>query len=104
LETKEQFSDGVGYGWIDTKATVAVEISDEQLANAKYKFPLQTPTSKRILLPFYFHEHFPVMPQLCVPKKQCSVQYKIALEWDEAFKNMNDPSGRAVAVCMMMRM
>jgi hypothetical protein len=42
LETKEQFSDGVGYGWIDTlKATVAVEISDEQLANAKYKFPLK---------------------------------------------------------------
>ncbi|MCK5402338.1 MAG: asparagine synthase B, partial [Flavobacteriaceae bacterium] len=44
---KEQFSDGVGYSWIDTlKEVVATEVTDEQLANAKYKFPLQTPTSK----------------------------------------------------------
>ena len=58
---KEQFSDGVGYSWIDTlKEMVAVEISDEQLANAKYRFPLQTPTSKEEY--YYrsiFHEHFP---------------------------------------------
>jgi asparagine synthase (glutamine-hydrolysing) len=59
LETKEQFSDGVGYGWIDTlKATVAVEISDEQLANAKYKFPLQTPTSKRNITTVLFFSTF----------------------------------------------
>ena len=98
---KEQFSDGVGYSWIDTlKATVAVEISDEQLANAKYKFPLQTPTSKEEY--YYrsiFNEHFPSdAAALCVPQEAsvaCST--KIALEWDEAFKNMNDPSGRAVA-------
>ncbi|MCL6461783.1 MAG: asparagine synthase B [Flavobacterium micromati] len=98
---KEQFSDGVGYSWIDTlKATVAVEISDEQLANAKYKFPLQTPTSKEEY--YYrsiFHDHFPSdAAALCVPQEAsvaCST--KIALEWDEAFKNMNDPSGRAVA-------
>jgi asparagine synthase (glutamine-hydrolysing) len=98
---KEQFSDGVGYSWIDTlKATVAVEISDEQLANAKYKFPLQTPTSKEEY--YYrsiFHDHFPSdASALCVPQEAsvaCST--KIALEWDEAFKNMNDPSGRAVA-------
>jgi hypothetical protein len=57
-----------------------------------------------ILLPFYFHEHFPVMPQLCAYHKTSVACNKIALEWDEAFKNMNDPSGRAVAVCMMMRM
>ncbi|TVZ17020.1 asparagine synthase B [Maribacter sp. MAR_2009_72] len=98
---KEQFSDGVGYNWIDTlKEVVNQEVSDEQLANAKFRFPLQTPTSKE---EFYyrsiFEEHFPSdAAALCVPQEAsvaCSTQ--IALEWDEAFKNMNDPSGRAVA-------
>lgn len=98
---KEQFSDGVGYSWIDTlKAIVAQEITDEQLANAKYKFPIQTPTSKEEY--YYrsiFHEHFPSdTAALSVPQEAsvaCST--KVALEWDEAFKNLNDPSGRAVA-------
>lgn len=98
---KEQFSDGVGYSWIDTlKEMVAEAVSDEQLANAKYKFPIQTPTSKEEY--YYrsiFHEHFPSdAAALSVPQEAsvaCST--KIALEWDEAFKNMNDPSGRAVA-------
>lgn len=98
---KEQFSDGVGYSWIDTlKLMVGNEVSDEQLANAKYKFPIQTPTSKE---EFYyrsiFAEHFPSdAAALSVPQEAsvaCST--KIALEWDESFKNMNDPSGRAVA-------
>ncbi|MCM5661576.1 asparagine synthase B [Galbibacter mesophilus] len=98
---KEQFSDGVGYSWIDTlKEVVNQEVSDEQLANAKFRFPIQTPTSKE---EFYyrsiFEEHFPSdAAALCVPQEAsvaCSTQ--IALEWDEAFKNMNDPSGRAVA-------
>jgi len=98
---KEQFSDGVGYSWIDTlKEVVNTEVSDEQLANAKFRFPLQTPTSKE---EFYyrsiFEQHFPSdAAALCVPQEAsvaCSTQ--IALEWDEAFKNMNDPSGRAVA-------
>ncbi len=98
---KEQFSDGVGYSWIDTlKEMVDSEVSNEQLANAKYKFPIQTPTSKE---EFYyrsiFAKHFPSdTAALCVPQEAsvaCST--KIALEWDEAFKNMNDPSGRAVA-------
>ena len=98
---KEQFSDGVGYSWIDTlKEIVEKEISDEQLANAKYKFPIQTPTSKE---EFYyrsiFASHFPSdTAALCVPQEAsvaCST--KTALEWDESFKNMNDPSGRAVA-------
>ena len=98
---KEQFSDGVGYNWIDTlKDIVANAVTDEQLANAKYKFPIQTPTSKEEF--FYrsiFAEHFPSdAAALSVPQEPsvaCST--KIALEWDEAFKNMNDPSGRAVA-------
>ncbi len=98
---KEQFSDGVGYSWIDTlKEMVAQEVSDEQLANAKFRFPIQTPTTKE---EFYyrsiFESHFPSdAAALCVPQEAsvaCSTQ--IALEWDEAFKNMNDPSGRAVA-------
>lgn len=98
---KEQFSDGVGYNWIDTlKQVVNETITDEQLANAKYKFPIQTPTTKE---EFYyraiFAEHFPSnAAALCVPQEPsvaCST--KIALEWDESFKNMNDPSGRAVA-------
>jgi asparagine synthase (glutamine-hydrolysing) len=98
---KEQFSDGVGYSWIDTlKEVVHTEVSDEQLANAKFRFPLQTPTSKE---EFYYRSilelHFPSdAAALCVPQEPsvaCST--KIALEWDEAFKNMNDPSGRAVA-------
>lgn len=98
---KEQFSDGVGYSWIDTlKEVVETAVSDEQLANAHYKFPIQTPTSKE---EFYyrsiFTDHFSSdAAALCVPQEPsvaCST--KIALEWDESFKNMNDPSGRAVA-------
>lgn len=98
---KEQFSDGVGYSWIDTlKEMVETEISDEQLANAQFRFPIQTPTSKE---EFYyrsiFEQHFPSdAAAMSVPQEAsvaCST--KIALEWDEAFKNMNDPSGRAVA-------
>ena len=98
---KEQFSDGVGYSWIDTlKEVVAKEVTDEQMANAHFRFPIQTPQNKE---EFYyrsiFEEHFPSdASALSVPQEAsvaCST--KIALEWDEAFKNMNDPSGRAVA-------
>jgi asparagine synthase (glutamine-hydrolysing) len=97
---KEQFSDGVGYNWIDTlKALTAREISDEQLANAKYRFPINPPMSKEEY--FYrsiFSEHFPsdsaasCVPS--VPSVACSTAE--ALAWDASFKNMIDPSGRAV--------
>lgn len=98
---KEQFSDGVGYSWIDTlKEMVAAEVSDEQLANARFRFPIQTPGSKE---EFYyrsiFESHFPSdAAALSVPQEPsvaCST--RIALEWDEAFKDMNEPSGRAVS-------
>ncbi|MGO4912177.1 MULTISPECIES: asparagine synthase B [unclassified Leeuwenhoekiella] len=98
---KEQFSDGVGYSWIDTlKEVVNEKISDEQLANAKYKFPIQTPTNKEEY--YYrsiFTDHFPSDAAAWSVPQEASVacSTKIALEWDEAFKNMNDPSGRAVA-------
>ncbi len=98
---KEQFSDGVGYSWIDTlKELVEVEISDEQMANAHFRFPIQTPQNKEeYYYRLIFESHFTSdaaaasVPQ--EPSVACST--KIALEWDEAFKNMNDPSGRAVA-------
>lgn len=98
---KEQFSDGVGYSWIDTlKEIVAEAVTDEQMANAHFRFPIQTPQNKEEY--YYrsiFEEHFPSdAAALSVPQEPsvaCST--KIALEWDEAFKNMNDPSGRAVA-------
>ncbi|MFD1163912.1 asparagine synthase B [Hwangdonia seohaensis] len=98
---KEQFSDGVGYSWIDTlKELVEKEVSDEQMENAKYRYPIQTPINKEEY--YYrtiFEGHFPSdAAALSVPQEPsvaCST--KIALEWDEAFKNMNDPSGRAVA-------
>ncbi|MCK0108840.1 asparagine synthase B [Flavobacteriaceae bacterium S0825] len=98
---KEQFSDGVGYSWIDTlKEVVDAEVTDEQLENAHFRFPIQTPQNKEEY--YYrtiFESHFPSdAAALSVPQEPsvaCST--KIALEWDEAFKNMNDPSGRAVA-------
>ncbi len=98
---KEQFSDGVGYSWIDTlKELVEEKVSDAQMANAHFRFPIQTPQNKEEY--YYrsiFEGHFPSdAAALSVPQEPsvaCST--KIALEWDEAFKNMNDPSGRAVA-------
>ncbi|NQX86325.1 MAG: asparagine synthase B [Flavobacteriaceae bacterium] len=98
---KEQFSDGVGYSWIDTlKDVVGRAVSDMQLANAKYRFPIQTPNTKEEY--YYrtiFASHFPSdAAARCVPQEPsvaCST--KIALEWDESFKYMNEPSGRAVS-------
>ena len=97
---KEQFSDGVGYNWIDTlKELVEREVSDEQLENAKYKFPVQTPSSKEEY--YYrsiFAEHFPsdsaALTVPSVPSIACSTP--VALAWDESFQNVNEPSGRAI--------
>jgi asparagine synthase (glutamine-hydrolysing) len=97
---KEQFSDGVGYSWIDTLKQITAEaVSDEQMAHAAERFPINPPKNKEEY--YYrsiFAEHFPSdSAALSVPSEAsvaCSTA--IALEWDEAFKNMNDPSGRAV--------
>ena len=97
---KEQFSDGVGYSWIDTLKQVAEdEITDEMMANAKFRFPINVPMSKEeYRYRTIFESHFPsdsaasCVPS--VPSVACSTP--VALEWDEAFKNANDPSGRAV--------
>jgi len=97
---KEQFSDGVGYSWIDTlKKITSEQVSDEQLQNAAYRFPVNTPTTKEEY--YYraiFSELFPGDEAArCVPfEKSVACSTPIALEWDEAFKKMQDPSGRAV--------
>ena len=97
---KEQFSDGVGYSWIDSlKELVNNEISDKKFAEASVRFPFQTPQNKEEY--FYrciFEEHFPsktaaeTVPS--VPSIACSTP--IAIEWDKSFKNLNDPSGRSI--------
>ncbi len=98
---KEQFSDGVGYSWIDTLKQVTSDlVSDEQMAHAAERFPINPPRNKEEY--YYrsiFAEHFPsdsaALSVPSVPSVACSTAE--ALAWDEAFKNMNDPSGRAVA-------
>ena len=97
---KEQFSDGVGYAWIDTlKAMTSAKVSDEMMASARFMFPLNTPRNKEEY--YYralFTEHFPseaaAMTVPSVPSVACSTAE--ALAWDELFRNQNDPSGRAV--------
>jgi asparagine synthase (glutamine-hydrolysing) len=97
---KEQFSDGVGYSWIDTlKAVAAEEVSDEQLANAKFRFPIHPPMSKEeYRYRTIFSELFPSdSAATCVPSvKSVACSTPEALAWDATFQNANDPSGRAV--------
>lgn len=99
---KEQFSDGVGYSWIDSlKEVAAQQVTDQQLATASYRFPYNTPASKEAYLyREIFESLFPVASAAeCVPggpSVACSSAK--AIEWDEAFKTMDDPSGRAVGV------
>ncbi|NCC64060.1 MAG: asparagine synthase B [Spirochaetia bacterium] len=98
---KEQFSDGVGYNWIDTlKQMTSNLITDEQFALAAKRFPIHTPATKEEY--YYrtlFASHFPSESAArCVPREDsvaCSTA--TALAWDEAFRKMNEPSGRAVA-------
>ena len=97
---KEQFSDGVGYSWIDTLKKITSEaVSDEQMARAAERFPINPPLNKEEY--YYrsiFAEHFPSDSAARSVNQEASVACStaIALEWDAAFKNMNDPSGRAV--------
>lgn len=97
---KEQFSDGVGYSWIDTLRELAnTQVSDEEFARASERFPINPPmTKEEYHYRSIFAELFPsdaaakTVPS--VPSVACSTP--IALEWDAAFKQMIDPSGRAV--------
>ena len=97
---KEQFSDGVGYSWIDTlKAVTAAAVTDEQMAHAAERFPINTPQNKEEY--YYrsiFADHFPsdsaARSVPSVPSVACSTAE--ALAWDRSFQHLNDPSGRAV--------
>ena len=97
---KEQFSDGVGYSWIDTLKQITAEaVTDEQMAHAAERFPINPPKNKEEY--YYrsiFAEHFPSDSAAKSVPSEASVACStaIALEWDAAFKNLNDPSGRAV--------
>ena len=97
---KEQFSDGVGYSWIDTlKAITAEAVSDEQMAHAAERFPINPPMNKeeyyyRTIFEEYFPSDSAAQSVPSVPSVACSTAE--ALAWDASFKNTNDPSGRAV--------
>lgn len=97
---KEQFSDGVGYSWIDTlKELTSQKVTDEQMSHAAERFPINPPmTKEEYYYRTIFEEHFPsqTAAQTVPSEKSVACSTAIALEWDEAFKNMNDPSGRAV--------
>ena len=98
---KEQFSDGVGYGWIDgLKAHAEANVSDADFTAAEQRFPINPPQTKEAY--FYrrlFEEIFP--GEACaktVPGgKSIACSSPAAIAWDEAFAKMADPSGRAVA-------
>ena len=98
---KEQFSDGVGYNWIDTLKEIASEkVTDEQMENVATRFPIQPPmTKEEYHYRSIYSELFPSdSAALCVPSvKSVACSTPIALEWDEAFKKMADPSGRSVS-------
>lgn len=98
---KEQFSDGVGYSWIDSlKAITSAAVSDEQMKHAAERFPIHTPQNKEEY--YYrsiFEEHFSsssaALSVPSVPSVACSTAE--ALAWDASFQGKNDPSGRAVS-------
>ena len=98
---KEQFSDGVGYQWIDSlKALVNENVSEEMMSTAEHRFPIQTPrTKEEYYYRTIFEGHFPsesaALTVPSVPSIACSTP--TALAWDEAFQNQNEPSGRAIA-------
>lgn len=98
---KEQFSDGVGYSWIDTlKAVTAAAVSDEQMEHASERFPINPPQNKeeyyyRSIFEEYFPSESAARSVPSVPSVACSTAE--ALAWDASFRNVNDPSGRAVA-------
>jgi asparagine synthase (glutamine-hydrolysing) len=98
---KEQFSDGVGYSWIDTlKEQAENKVSDQEFAEASTRFPINTPKNKEeFLYRTIFESHFPsTAAAKTVPSvKSVACSTPEALAWDASFQNLNDPSGRAVA-------
>ena len=98
---KEQFSDGVGYSWIDSlKAWADEQVTDEQMARAEYRFPIHTPDTKEVYLyRTIFEEHYPhdACARTVPSGKSVACSTPEALAWDASFTEAADPSGRAVA-------
>jgi asparagine synthase (glutamine-hydrolysing) len=98
---KEQFSDGVGYGWIDgLKEQAQLRVSDRDLARASARFPINPPLTKEAY--WYrqmFQEHFPgsACARTVLIERSIACSSAVALRWDEGFAAMADPSGRSVA-------
>ena len=98
---KEQFSDGVGYSWIDKLKEITEEkVTDQQMEKANKYFSINPPQNKeefyyRSIFENHFSSDAAAMSVPSVPSVACSTP--VALEWDNAFKNVNDPSGRAIA-------
>ncbi|HCM47325.1 MAG TPA: asparagine synthase B [Colwellia sp.] len=97
---KEQFSDGVGYSWIDgLKVHVEAQVTDQQLESASFRFPVNTPDSKEgYYYRSIFEERFPLASaaDCVIGGKSVACSTEEALAWDESFQNNADPSGRAV--------
>jgi asparagine synthase (glutamine-hydrolysing) len=97
---KEQFSDGVGYSWIDSlKAFANAEVSDAMLASARHRFPEKTPITKEgFWYRSVFEGHFrnPAAVRLIPDGPSVACSTPTAIKWDQAFAQMADPSGRAV--------
>ena len=98
---KEQFSDGVGYSWIDTlKKMTEEKVSDAEFARRENRFPVNPPKTKE---EYYYREIysrlFPSDSAARVVPHEAGVACSTAkaLEWDAAWKNMDEPSGRAIA-------
>nr|WP_297347736.1 asparagine synthase B [uncultured Glaciecola sp.] len=97
---KEQFGDGVGYSWIDSiREFVELEVSDQKMASAQFRFPINTPDTKEgYYYRTIFEDYFPQESAAkCVPSgKSIACSTVEALEWDESFKAAADPSGRSM--------
>ena len=97
---KEQFSDGVGYSWIDSLKAYATErVSDRQMSEAFERFPIGTPATKEAYVyREIFDELFPLpSAAACVPNgPSIACSTPTALEWDRRFSENADPSGRSI--------
>ncbi len=97
---KEQFSDGVGYGWIDgLRDHAASKVSDDDMAGAAERFPINTPLTKEGY--FYrtlFERHFPgdAAARMIPEGKSIACSSPVALAWEKSFAENADPSGRAI--------
>ena len=99
---KEQFSDGVGYNWIDSlKLNAEDKVSNDKMQNAERKYPIHPPATKEayyyrsIVFEFYPSNEAALTVE-AGPSIACSSP--VAFRWSQEFQDMDDPSGRAVKI------